>query len=114
MHSIRDRPHHSLMALSVENSADSVYDEIPMARSKTCNANLGIRRRGKPQDVIVCLQKFRLFRAPGAASFALGLDDFGQIVRGETNMVGYPPLPRQSIFLKRFTATHLALAYATR
>ena len=35
---------------------------------------------------------------------------WGQIVRSETNMVGYPPLPRQSIFLKRFTATHLALA----
>ena len=24
---------------------------------KPCNANLGIRRVGKPQDVIVCLQK---------------------------------------------------------
>ena len=47
---------------------------------KLYNANLGIRRRGKPQDVIVCLQKFRLFQAAAAASFALGLDDFGEVL----------------------------------
>ena len=49
---------------------------------KPCNANLGIGRVGKPQDVFFCFHIFRIFRAPGAASFEHGLDDFGDVLGG--------------------------------
>ena len=45
-----------------------------------CNANLGMRRRGKPQDLFVCLHFFRKIAAAAAASFAHGLDDLGDVL----------------------------------
>ena len=70
---------------------DSVYDKNRWPAAKHYNANLGIRRRGKLQDVIVCSKKLEYFGRPAP----LRLRTFSLIF--ETSL-GFSATPMYNIY----------------